>query len=194
MGAEIFCFLSLGCPPHPRPPFLGSLGSILCTIRDALHCYYSSPNLYLHILKILTIQPDVLVIVPFLMLLKAVYANTHLAGSMTSLCWFHPGQKQTVWTIHEHWAVSLKVKVRLRPVGFPWLDSYRDTWECGHGLDIQPRSALLCLQPLEDQIVKCLLQDSLSSLNLSVINDLVTVYCISCGFGQNNRSHSRYFE
>lgn len=70
------------------------------------------------------------------------------------------------------------MKVRLRPVGFPWLDSYRDTWECGHGLDIQPRSALLCLQPLEDQIVKCLLQDSLSSLNLSVINDLVTVYVI----------------
>ena len=35
--------------------------------------------------KILSIQPDVLVIVSLLLLLKGVYVNTHLACSMTSL-------------------------------------------------------------------------------------------------------------
>lgn len=74
--------------------------------------------------------------------------------------------------------MSLKVKVRLRPVGFFWLDSNRDSCKCGHGLDIQPKSALLGLQALEVQIVQNLLQDSSSLLNLSVISDFVTVYVI----------------
>lgn len=78
--------------------------------------------------------------------------------------------------------MSLKVKVRLRPVGF-YIDSNRDSWRCGHGLDIQPKSALLGLQTLEVQIVQSLLQDSSSSLNLSVISDFVTVYVmVSVGF------------
>ena len=51
-------------------------------------------------------------------------------------------------------------------MGFLWLDSNRDSWKCGHGLDIQPKSALLGLQTLEVQIVQSLLQDSSSSLNI----------------------------
>ena len=77
--------------------------------------------------------------------------------------------------------MSLKVKVRLRSVGFLWLDSNRDSWRCGHGLDIQPKSALLGLQTLEVQIVQSLLQDSFIYLFIYLFIWLLWVLVVACG-------------
>lgn len=78
-------FLVLGCPPHPRLHSSVHLVPSFAPSRMHFTVTVPVPTCTFTCGKILSIQPDVLVIVSLLLLLKGVYVNAHLACSMTSL-------------------------------------------------------------------------------------------------------------
>ena len=125
MGAEIF--LSLGCPPHPR--LHSSVHLVPSFAPSRMHCTVTVPvpTCTFTCGKILSIQPDVLVIVSLLLLLKGVYVNTHLACSMTSLLILSTVEVDINWKFKKtkqcHW--------RWKSGSDLWV-SYGWTWKLGY--------------------------------------------------------------